>query len=228
MEVFAIPQCCIICNAHCTSGLCPGCEADLPRNRPCCPRCARPASRPERCAHCKQSSPIQLARVPLRYEFPIDALIHRFKYAGDCRLAVPLGRLMAASIDTVAPLPEVLIPVPLHRRRLMQRGFNQAIELGAVIAAELGLRLDYKSYTRSLATAPQASLDHRQRRQNLKDAFMQTRGTSYEHIAILDDIITTGATVMELARLARRTGTLRIETWALARAVLRKDMPRPA
>ena len=115
-----------------------------------------------------RGGPVWLARVPLRYEFPIDALIHRFKFAGDCRLAVPLGRLLAAALDTGAPLPEAIIPVPLHRRRLVERGYNQAIELGAVIAAELGLRLDYQRYIRVLATPPQASLDRRQRRRNLK------------------------------------------------------------
>lgn len=179
--------------------------------------------RPERCPACKRSGPVCIARVPFRYAFPIDALVRRFKFAGDCRLAVPLGRLLAASIDPALPLPDALIPVPLHRRRLRQRGYNQAIELGAAAAAELGLRLDYRSYARTLATPPQAGLDRRQRRRNLKGAFRQTRETAYRHIAILDDVITTGTTVLELARLARRNGTTRIEVWALARAVLRQD-----
>ncbi len=219
--MFTIPQCCIICNAHCSAGLCPDCAVELVPNAPCCPCCAQPAPLPEPCAACRRTpSPIAASRVPFRYTFPVDALIRQFKFEGRFQLAVPLGRLLARAIDTRQPLPEVLIPVPLHRRRLLQRGYNQALELAAVAAAELGIALDYKTCIRTLPTVAQTGLDHRQRRRNLRGAFRATRDLPYHHIAILDDVITTGTTVAELARLARRTGTPRIEAWALARAVL--------
>jgi ComF family protein len=132
-----------------------------------------------------------------------------------------LGHLMADALARrAAPLPELLIPVPLHVQRLRQRGYNQALELGRPIARRLSLRLEPSAVSRTVATGEQTRLDAASRRRNVRGAFAAegalVRG---RHVALLDDVITTGATVSELARTLRAAGAARIEAWAVARAV---------
>ncbi len=114
-------------------------------------------------------------------------------------------------------MPEVLVPVPLHRARLAERGYNQALEIARVLSRGLGLPVDHGCCERILATLPQAGLDEGARRRNIRGAFSARRPLSWRHLAILDDVVTTGNTVEELARVLRRAGAARIEVWAVAR-----------
>jgi ComF family protein len=116
-------------------------------------------------------------------------------------------------------MPEAILPVPLHARRLRERGFNQSIELARPASRAFGLPLVRDLVKRSRPTSPQTALDIKQRRQNLRNAFVVDGKIPYSHIAILDDVVTTGSTVNELAKVLRRSGVQTIQVWSIARAV---------
>jgi len=115
------------------------------------------------------------------------------------------------------PWPQVLIPVPLHPSRLGERGYNQALEIARVLARELALPIDNHVCERVAATAPQAGLDEHARRRNIRGAFAVRGPFHWSHVVILDDVVTTGSTVAELARVLRGAGARRVEVWAAAR-----------
>jgi len=114
-------------------------------------------------------------------------------------------------------LPECIIPVPLHKHRLHERGFNQALELARLIARQLKVPLNYSLCRREKATPFQSGLSARQRKQNLRNAFNVIQTPAYNHVAIFDDVVTTGSTVNELARQLKEEGVEIIEVWAIAR-----------
>ena len=133
-----------------------------------------------------------------------------------------LGELLARHLlARVNPLPELILPIPLHPRRLRQRGFNQAMELALPVGRRLGIPLDRKSCRRKRPTQPQTELDLVQRRRNLRKAFALSGALPARHIALVDDVVTTGSTSDELARLLKRAGAERVEVWAAARALSR-------
>jgi len=107
--------------------------------------------------------------------------------------------------------------VPLHPRRLRQRGYNQALELARIVGRLLQVPVDDRCCTRLIATQPQAELDQKARRRNLRGAFSATLALQAQHLAILDDVVTTGSTVSEVARVLRRAGCQRVDVWTIAR-----------
>jgi len=117
-------------------------------------------------------------------------------------------------------MPEIIIPVPLHRTRLRERGFNQALEIARPIARSLSIPVDYKSCERVRKTSAQSLLPAAERRKNIKGAFRVTRPIAARHVAILDDVMTTGHTVQELAATLRKAGVERIDVWVVARTSL--------
>jgi ComF family protein len=130
-----------------------------------------------------------------------------------------LGRLLAEHLrGREAPLPGLIVPVPLHRQRLRERGFNQALELARTVAAHLGVTLEPHCCTRVRATGAQTELTARERRTNVRGAFRMEAPLAARHVAILDDVVTTGSTVQEVARVLASAGAERIEVWACARA----------
>jgi ComF family protein len=218
-ERWLCPPCCILCGGegH-VRDLCRGCEQALPYNEPACPRCASPTPSGELCGAC-------LARPPrwdgafglLRYAYPADGLIKALKYGHRLAIGRVLGGLMAERLSGRAS-PDLLVPVPLHPSRECERGFNQATELARPVAATLGVTMDADLVRRVLATPSQSGLDRRARRHNLRRAFAVRRTLAGEHVAIVDDVVTTGATAAELAATLRRAGARRIEIWSAARA----------
>jgi ComF family protein len=129
-----------------------------------------------------------------------------------------LGQLLARSVQAAGqPLPEVLVPVPLHRRRLAERGYNQALEIARVVARQLELPLEPGCCDRGVATLSQAGLDEGSRRRNIRGAFRARSPLGLRDLAIIDDVVTTGSTVEELARVLKRAGALHVQVWALAR-----------
>ncbi|MEO5560180.1 MAG: ComF family protein [Dokdonella sp.] len=219
-----LPPRCLLCGAAGAHGLdlCAGCIADLVLNTPCCPFCALPlqVSAPL-CGEClKQPPPFAAAWVPFRYGHPLDLLEARFKFRGDLAAGRTLAELMLARarIDTPA-LPALLIPVPLHRTRLRERGYNQALELAKPLAQALGIPLRHDFVVRDKATPAQTGLDAKARRRNLRDAFTVAAGAQLPaHVALFDDVMTTGATLRECARVLKQAGVQRVDVWALARA----------
>jgi ComF family protein len=219
-----LPPHCLLCGAAGDGGrdLCAGCARDIAINRPCCPRCALPLSTPAPvCGEClRREPPFAAAWVPFRYEHPLDLLEARFKFRGDLAAGRVLAELMIerARIDHPAK-PDCLVVVPLHAARLRQRGYNQALELARPLARAFDLRLDSRILQRSRATMAQTGLDAVRRRRNLRGAFrVAADATLPAHVALLDDVMTTGATLRECASVLRRAGVARVDVWALARA----------
>ena len=150
------------------------------------------------------------------YGFPVDRLVHRFKFAGDLAvghwLSLELVRAVAG-----APQPDLLVAPPLTPASLRQRGFNQAVEIAKVASHALGIPLDPRCVVKTRETPPQPALGGRARRENLRGAFRCDRVFGGEHVAIVDDVITTGATVESIARELRAHGAGRVSAWAVAR-----------
>lgn len=224
-----LPSRCLLCGGDGTSvrDLCLGCLADLPMNTCCCARCALPLEYPaDECGIClKREPPFASAWAPYRYAHPLDLLESRFKFRRDLAAGRLLADLMidCAHRQLTGPLPERLLCVPLHRDRLRERGYNQALELAKPLAKALKIPLDVDALVRTRSTSAQTGLDAKARRRNLKDAFAVESGAQLPaHVAILDDVMTTGTTLRECARVLRSAGVKRVDVWALARAPARR------
>jgi len=199
-------------------GLCPDCLADLPRLDPCCPRCALPLTAPDQvCGHCQRRPPRFDAAVALfRYAPPVDALIHGLKFGQALHFAPLFAELLATRLAGRPP-PDCILPVPLHPRRLMQRGYNQALELARAVGTRCAIPVAVRATRRVRATDDQIGQSAAARRRNMRRAFVVEQDLSGLHIALVDDVMTTGATLDELARVCRAAGAARIEAWAVAR-----------
>lgn len=203
--------------------LCEGCWQDLPRNTRCCSRCAIPLSQPGVCGRCQRDPPaFDGAFVPFLYRAPFDHWLPALKFHGELSLARLLGQLLATEwllragsspLDVTGPL----IPVPLHRSRLRERGYNQAREIAAAAGPLLGQRLS-PLVKRIRATAPQTELKAAQRTRNVRHSF-STSGPVPDHLLLVDDVLTTGATAAEVARTLKRAQAVRVGVMALARVL---------
>ena len=224
-----LPLHCLLCGADGGTGrdLCLACSGELVRNQPCCPRCALPLHAPAAlCGECLQRPPpFDAAFAPFVYAHPLDLLMTRLKFGRSLAAGRVLSDLWSASIAAFPPrLPHFFVPVPLHRSRLRERGYNQALELIRPLARALRVPLAESLLSRARATPAQANLDAAARRQNVRGAFefhaAALGGTAPQqvHVALVDDVMTTGTTLRECARVLRRAGVGRIDVWALARA----------
>jgi ComF family protein len=171
------------------------------------------------CGACQRKPPPwDAAWAPFRYGWPLDRLEARYKFGRE----LAAGRTLAALWRRVPPpvaRPALILPVPLHRARLRQRGYNQALELAKPLARVMGVPLRHDVLQRSRRTEAQTELDAVGRRRNVRGAFALRPGLAPPaHVAILDDVMTTGATLAECARLLKRMGVPRVDVWALARA----------
>lgn len=199
---------------------------------PRCLLCDRPGTNPrlDLCAHCLLGLPAQTAPMPLPmgcwstvispwcYEYPIDRLIQRLKFQGERVNARMLGTLLGRSrAITSAPLPQVVIPVPLHPLRLRQRGFNQANEIAGFAARELQLPVWPLALRRLRQTQAQSALDAHARISNVRSAFIATRPLAGVSVALVDDVITTGSTAAAAGEALHAAGATSIELWVLAR-----------
>ena len=203
--------------------LCAGCAGDLVRIAHGCHRCGIPL--PERaapsilCGRCqRQQPPFDRCLVPYVYEPNISILLTRLKFGRTLSCARLLGELLADYLTGCAEEPPGLVmPVPLHPRRVRERGFNQALEIARVAAQRTGARLDRNSLVRRRETPPQTGLSRKQRLNNLRNAFELRRPLVAEHVAVVDDVVTTGSTVAEISRLLKRSGVGKVSVWAVAR-----------
>lgn len=219
------PPTCQLCGAPGSPGrdLCAGCAAELPFNRHGCPRCAQPLDVPlpagAACGACRRHPPpFDATLAALRYESPVPLLVGAAKFRGQLAAARLLGQLLAdAVLAAGGTRPEALIPVPLHPRRLAERGYNQALEIARTVGRILQLPVEAHACRRVLATPPQVDLDEAARRRNIRGAFVVCDPLPWRRIAILDDVVTTGSTVAELARVLRRAGAEETTVWAAAR-----------
>jgi ComF family protein len=201
--------------------LCLDCEADLSRNDPACPRCAMPLTRAQMgCGHCgARPAGFDAAFAPLRYEFPLVELIHRLKYGGQIAIARILGIVLAHRLlERGPPQVDALVPVPLHAAREARRGYNQALEIARFAGGILNLPVLDRLALRLRATEEQAALPASVRRANVSGAFEALAGCAPASVAIVDDVLTTGATADALAQALKRAGSRHVAIWAVARA----------
>jgi len=214
-----LPQSCVFCgSADAREGICPGCRADLPGERAeRCPICADLSLAGQRCGRCLAEPP-KFSRVvtAVSYRFPADAAIQRLKYAGTLRLARPLGALLAEHVARERA-PDLIVPMPLSPQRLRERGFNQALELARVVSGEIGVTLAVERCVRVRDTAPQVSLPWDERRRNVRGAFQLRGELAAARVAVVDDVLTTGATLEELARVLKRASAMEVVGWVVAR-----------
>lgn len=217
-----LPLRCLVCASAGEHGrdLCAACYRELPWNDSACTRCGLPLPRPApRCGRCLGARPAQAAtHAVFRYLPPLDRLLPRLKFHGDLAAGRLLAQLLVQGLAD-APRPDALLPIPLHRSRLRQRGYDQALEVARPLARGLGLPLVPDRLVRRRATAAQSELDARARNRNVRGAFALAPGPALPaHVALFDDVMTTGATLTEAARLLRRTGVARVDLWVAARA----------
>jgi len=206
--------------------LCAACLASLPWNRHACARCAIPLPEADddtdhagrHCGPClRRPPPLRATCAAFVYAAPLDRLLPRFKFHQDLAAGRLLAQLMAQSLAG-AERPQALLPIPLHRARLRQRGYDQALELARPLARALRLPLLDDALVRTRATAQQSRLDAAQRRRNLRNAFVVNARTPLPaHVALVDDVLTTGATVHAAAHALRRAGVGRVDAWVCAR-----------
>ncbi len=213
-------QDCVLCGAGGNAGLlCAPCRRELPRPiGPACTVCAGPGDG-HVCGHCLKRPPAYERCVPaLRYAFPVDRLIQALKYRQQLALAPLLAELLGEATQ-LAPRPDLLVPLPLHPERARERGFNQTTEIARPLARALGLPLDTACLARSRNTAPQASLPLTARQGNVKGAFSCAGALAGKHVALLDDVMTSGATLSEAASALKRAGAAEVSLWVVARAL---------
>ncbi len=225
------PALCPLCNAVLGAGrrdpLCAACWADLPRLAPpCCPRCgasraapAPPVEAATPCRGCLVAPPAwDWARSASPYAGPMREALHAFKFHGRRALAAPLGDLLVEGCGGALPDGvDVLIPVPLAAARERERGFNQAALLAARAAPALGRPVIASWLTRTRPTAPQSELGAEARRTNVRGAFRAAPTVAGRHVALVDDVLTTGATAAECSRALRGAGARAVGVLVLAR-----------
>ncbi len=219
------PPTCVLCRApgHRGMDLCSGCLAELPHNPSACPGCAlplpddHPLGSP--CGGCQRTPPLfDHCYGAFLYREPISRLVGGLKFQGHLHYGRLLGELLSRNLrERGAAIPELLIPVPLHGQRMRTRGYNQALEIARWVTRTLAVPLDTESCARTRATAAQSDLALEARRRNLRGAFTLVRPLRARHVAVLDDVVTTGSTVSELARVLKRGGVERVDVWAVAR-----------
>jgi ComF family protein len=167
-----------------------------------------------------RNQPESLSQVAIIYLFegPLRHAVHALKYRRIRRAAAPLGRLMAEGLPEALRSADLLVPVPLHADRMAERGFNQAAELAAEVARATGIALDTDALLRTRDTGHQANLDARSRRENVRDAFAWHGSSVPQHVILVDDVLTTGATIGACAAAIRAAGVARVDALALARS----------
>ncbi|MCH7344366.1 ComF family protein [Pelomonas sp. CA6] len=216
-----LPTECAVCRRWSAARLCPGCRQRFAAPAPRCQRCAlrMPPSAGPVCGHCLTAPPpLQACVAALDYDFPWAALIQRYKFRAGLDL-LPLWSLLldeALQRHTAAGV-DVLIPIPLSRERLRERGFNQSLQLARALAQRRQCALAPEGLLRVRHTEQQARLALDQRPANLRHAFAATQDWSGQRVALLDDVMTSGATLHEAARTLRRAGAREVQAWVLAR-----------
>jgi ComF family protein len=220
------PPRCVLCGSEGINDrdICATCYRSLPWIGRACEQCAIPLpdyrDGPLKCGRCLHSPPAFDSSLSLfSYKDEAVRLIHRLKFNQKLAYSRLLGGLLVDAVGGQGrPLPGCIVPVPLHPRRLRQRGFNQSIELARPAARAFDLGIDIDSIARVRDTPTQTGLDRNQRGKNIRGAFEVARPPCVRHIALIDDVVTTASTVNELARMLKKAGAERVDVWSIARA----------
>ncbi len=216
-------QPCLLCGAMSRHGSwCPACDASLPYLRGAhCPVCALPTPDGSACGRCLRKQPLfERTVAPFAYAFPLDRLVQALKFHGQLHLANGLADHLARRI---IQRPDCIVPMPLHSARLAQRGHNQSLELARRLARQLDVPLLPNACRRVRDTPPQSELKWKERAKNMRKAFRCTEDLSGRHVAMVDDVMTSGASLNELALALRRAGAREVSAWVIARTLPHSD-----
>lgn len=225
---WCLPRICVGCSFNSNNShvdLCSFCKTNLPWLDECCYQCGAPMDKITEsvvCEHCQQSPPpFNRLCALFTYQQPIIKLLGNLKFGKQLFPAQMFANLLMEAVlqywYVKQPLPELIIPVPLHPRRHRQRGYNQAFEICAPLAKSLSIPVDLDFCQRIKYTQPQTRLEKEHRISNVADAFV-ARNKAYENVVILDDVITTGSTVKELSLALQNVGVKNIDVWCICRA----------
>lgn len=223
-----LPPMCILCGylTKLSQSICQACQQELPILAQHCHQCAHfltgSLMKQPLCGTCLTSPPpFDKTHTLFPYRDPIIQLIIKLKFRGALSHAQTLGQFMAKKISHEwylnEALPNIILPVPLHAKRLRERGFNQALEIARPVSAQLNIPIDIKGIKRIRHTAAQSGLTAKERKQNIKNAFEVGGHYAGLHIAVIDDVVTTGQTLRELCHLLKEAGARRIDIWCCAR-----------
>ena len=218
-----LEQDCLLCAASSAVDiLCDACAAELARlEGPCCPQCAIPTGHGEVCGHCLSRPPhFDAALAAYRYDCPLDKLVQSFKYGQRLALGAYFGQQLAALGKSI--VADLIIPLPLHPERLRARGFNQALEIARPVGKALGLPIDTFSCHRMRNTPAQTNLAWRDRAKNVRGAFHCSSDLTGKRVILVDDVMTTGASLDECARTLKLHGAAAVTLLVVARA-----LPKP-
>jgi ComF family protein len=206
-------------------GVCKSCATELPRLPVThCPQCALFSASGAVCGQCLQSPPaFDRTFAAFRYAYPLDSMLQCYKYQHQLHLAEQLAGLMlsvrTSETPTHHPPPDLIVPMPLHPHRLRERGFNQSLEIARHLATQLKIPLEANAAVRTRLSPPQASLPLKARVKNMKQAFVCTGRFDGLRIALVDDVMTTGASLNELSRTFKNAGAKQVECWVIARTL---------
>ncbi len=213
---------CLLCGAASEGDMCLPCLDSLPQlPLHLCAVCALPAAESRICGACLANPPgFDRTIASFSYAFPVDALVHSLKYQRNLPIAPVLADLLTIRIGGVA-LPDFIVPMPLHPARVRERGFNQALEIARRVAKKTGVALLPAACRRIKNTPSQTGLPWKEREKNINGAFTCEADLAEKRIVILDDVMTTGATLGELAKVLRKSGAAHVSGWVVARTLPR-------
>lgn len=219
MEI-VLPRTCHLCGQPSGASLvCGDCGRDLPwLPADACPGCALPTGGGV-CGPCqKDPPPFDETLAAFAYDFPVGAMVQGLKYGHRLELAGYFASVLAkAVLRSHERLPDLVLPMPLHPERLAERGFNQAAEIARPLARRLGIEVDVLSLVRDVSTPPQVGLSSQVRQRNVRGAFRCQRDLTGAQVAVVDDVLTTGASLAEVARCLKARGARRVTNWVVAR-----------
>ena len=206
--------------------LCSDCLSLLPSNRNACERCSEPLPSDVEglCVECIQHPPLfDRCVAPLRFDYPVNLIVHAFKFKGELGYINPISDLLWEYIQRSYEhdeWPQALIPVPLHPKRFRQRGYNQAELIAKRLSSLSAIPMLDGAVRRTRYLRPQQGLPKSGRYKNIRRSFIANEGLSLQHVVLVDDVVTTGATVTEITRVLKQAGVQRVDIWCLARTPL--------
>ncbi len=224
-QSICFPSHCVLCGSagEAKLDLCSGCQNDLMGITNPCYQCGLPLTGNEKmhCGECLKAPPcFDHVMCGYIYQHPFSSLVQGLKFNARLQYARLISQLMARQIERCSePLPELLIPIPQHVVRTRERGFNQALELARILSKQFTINIDFRSCQRVRLTHAQSSLDATRRRANVKQAFSLAKPLTAHHVAIVDDVMTTGNTVNALARILKKSGVKVVNVWVAARTL---------
>lgn len=216
-----LPPTCIFCDnsGFSQKDICFYCFKQLCKNTNGCYRCGQHLEQSDNlCASCFKKAPdYDCTIAPFLYQGAMQHLIKGLKFNHHYKNAKLLGQLFSEALEKNRPLPDCIMPVPLHKNRYQERGFNQSTEIARNIAQYLKIPLELNTCIRHRDTPHQVSLPAKQRHENIKQAFSLSKTVCYSHIALFDDVMTTGSTVAEMTCVLKKAGVQKVEIWVCAR-----------